>query len=199
MSQYFENDQKVSHKEKSFSFTVKGEKFTFQSDNGVFSKNALDEGSELLINTVLNENIQGDILDLGCGVGVIGLTLQKLIENTHLTLSDVNDRALALATQNADALNLSPRVNIVHSDLYQEFSHSTFDVIISNPPIRAGKKVTYEIYRGALEHLKQDGSLIIVIRKKQGAESVYEYLKSLYSRAAILKKKKGYYVIRAYK
>jgi 16S rRNA (guanine1207-N2)-methyltransferase len=70
---------------------------------------------------------------------------------------------------------------------------------VSNPPIRAGKKVTYEIYRGALEHLNDGGSLYIVIRKQQGALSVKSYLEELYGNVTVLAREKGYFILKSTK
>lgn len=135
---------------------------------------------------------------MGAGVGPIGLILASLSPSRYVTLADVNDRALALAKRNAISLGVEDRTKIIHSDVYLSID-SAFDTIVSNPPIRAGKKVTYAIYEGALSHLKENGRLIIVIRIKQGAYSALAYISSLYKKVEVLYKKKGYLVIQAFK
>ena len=198
MSHYFINDDKVVSRPHSIVYSINGVDFTFESDNGVFSKNELDKGSELLIKTLLPIDLGQSLLDLGCGLGVIGLTLAYFHPGLNVCLTDVNTRALSLCSANASTLKLSHRVTILQSDIYKQIE-GKFDSIVSNPPIRAGKKVTYEIYRGAMEHLKDGGSLYIVIRKQQGALSVKSYLEELYGNVTVLARDKGYYVLKSTK
>ena len=84
-------------------------------------------------------------------------------------------------------------------NLQKVILNNNFDTITLNPPIRAGKKVTYAMYAGAVDHLVEGGSLIIVIRKAQGAESAKTYLESIFSNVRILNKKKGFWIIQATK
>lgn len=198
MSHYFVNDDKVASKPRNIVYSIDGVDFSFESDNGVFSKNELDKGSELLIETLLPLNLGTKLLDLGCGLGVIGLTLAYFHPGLNVTLSDVNTRALSLCSANAATLMLSRRVTVLQSDIYLEIE-GKFDSIVSNPPIRAGKRVTYEIYKGALTHLIDGGSLYIVIRKQQGALSVKAYLEELFGNVTVLARDKGYYVLKATK
>lgn len=198
MSHYFVNDDKVASKPRTICYSINGVDFSLESDNGVFSKNDLDKGSELLIKELLPINLGENILDIGCGIGVIGLTLAYFTPTLKVCLTDVNTRALGLCSANAISLKLSQRVTILQSDVYEKIE-GKFTSIVSNPPIRAGKKVTYEIYRGALEHLIDSGSLYIVIRKNQGAPSVMSYLEELFGNVALLAREKGYYVLKATK
>lgn len=198
MSHYYINDDKLESKPRLISFTMDGKTISLMSDNGVFSKNELDQGTEILIRSLLPLDLYGDILDLGCGIGTIGLTLAYLLPHVNLICVDVNTRALALAQENAKRLQISNRVRCLQSDVYSGVE-GQFNYIVSNPPIRAGKKVTYSMYEGALEHLIDGGSLIIVIRKAQGALSAKAYLESIFSNVRILEKKKGFYVIQAIK
>ena len=198
MSHYFVNDDKVVSKPRSICYSINGVDFSLESDNGVFSKNELDKGSELLIEQLLPINLGENILDIGCGIGVIGLTLAYFHPSLKVCLTDVNTRALSLCDANANSLKLSQRVTILQSDIYKKIE-GKFNSIVSNPPIRAVKKVTYEIYKGALEHLVDSGSLYIVVRKNQGAKSVMSYLEELFGNVALLAREKGYYVIKATK
>lgn len=198
MGQYFDNDEDLAHKDIVFKVDLFDKTFTFHSDLGVFSKDGLDDGSRYLLETIAQADLGNSILDMGAGVGPIGLILASLSPSRHVTLADVNDRALALAKRNAISLGVEDRTKIIHSDVYLSID-SAFDTIVSNPPIRAGKKVTYAIYEGALSHLKENGRLIIVIRIKQGAYSALAYISSLYKKVEVLYKKKGYLVIQAFK
>ena len=196
MAQYFDNVEELGHQDITLEFSLLGETYHLKSDRGVFSKRGLDDGTRILLETIANLSLGRKILDLGCGVGPIGLILAHLDPNKFITLADVNIRALELSKKNADILGVSSQVEIVNSDVYLNIN-SIYDTIISNPPIRAGKKVTYKIYDEAGEHLTKDGSLIIVIRVKQGAQSVKEHLLSLFNKVEVLEKKKGYLVIQA--
>ena len=196
MAQYFDNVEELGHQDITMEFTLLGETYHFKSDRGVFSKRGLDDGTRILLETIANLSLGRKILDLGCGVGPIGLILAHLDPNKFITLADVNLRALELSKKNADILGVSSQVEIVNSDVYLNIN-SIYDTIISNPPIRAGKKVTYRIYDEAGEHLTKEGSLFIVIRVKQGALSVKEHLQSLFNKVEVLAKKKGYLVIQA--
>jgi 16S rRNA (guanine1207-N2)-methyltransferase len=198
MPQYFDNDETLAHREISFSYKLFGETFTLRSDAGVFSKDGLDDGSRLLLETIAKTDLGTEILDLGCGVGPIGLTLAKLDPSRHLTLADVNLRALECCKANAAALGVEDRVDIIESDVYSNIATS-FSTIVTNPPIRAGKKVTYAMYAGAVSHLNEGGSLILVIRKAQGAPSCQRYLETLFPSVSVVAQHKGYRILIAKK
>ncbi len=196
MPTYFDNVSELPHKEYKIAFEIEGRHYELAGDRGVFSKNSLDEGTRLLIETLLHRDIGKKVLDLGCGLGPIGLILAASDPGLRVTCSDVNLRALELTRRNAETLNVGDRVETVNSDLYHNIT-STYDSVISNPPIRAGKKVTYAIYLGAKEHLNPGGHLYIVIRKKQGAESALAYIKTIYEYVEVIASHKGYRVITA--
>ena len=197
MPQYFDNDPSLGHENLVLEFELFGEKYSLKSDKGVFSKNELDHGTRFLLETIAHLDLGHDILDLGCGVGPIGLILARIDPNRHVTLSDVNLRALELAKRNASILGVSSQTEIKESDVYSNLSSTTYDSIISNPPIRAGKKITYAIYDEAPSHLKEGGSLYIVIRKQQGADSAKRHIETIFQNVEILAKSKGYWVIKA--
>lgn len=196
MSQYFENDPLVASNKRTISYEISGQNITLLTDNGVFSKKHLDEGTLAFLRVLVPLRLSGEILDLGCGYGPIGLTIALTSSDARLTLADINTRALALAMDNAHMLGLSQRVTCLESNIYENIQ-GPFDFILINPPIRAGKKVTYRMYEGALDKLKNGGSLLIVIRKNQGAPSASRYIESLFGNITLLKKDKGYYVYRA--
>lgn len=198
MPQYFDNNEELSHDFHQYSFSLLGEEFSFISDSGVFCKDGLDDGSRLLLETIAKTDLGNSILDMGCGIGPIGLLLAHFDKNRHVTLVDVNRRALDCAKQNAAKLGLSSRVDLFESDVYSNIN-SSFSTIVTNPPIRAGKKVTYAMYAGAISHLNEGGQLILVIRKQQGASSCQEYLKTIFKEVEVVKSKKGYRILIAKK
>lgn len=198
MGQYFDNDPSVLSKEKIVSIDINGQHISFFTDNGVFSKNKIDEGSYAFLKVLIPLHLSGNILDIGCGYGTIGLTIALTSQLARLTLADINTRALALAKKNADILGLSQRVTILHSDVYENIE-GPYDSIVVNPPIRAGKEITYSMYKGALQRLIDGGSLFLVIRKNQGALTASKYIESLFGNITLLKREKGYHIYQATK
>ena len=191
MGQYFTNDKLPSNVKKT-TCMVLGNKFTFLTDNGVFSKDGLDFGSRLLLESIPLEEVGGKILDMGCGYGVFGIVISKLT-SAHVDMVDVNLRALHLATRNAKENSVS-NVSIFESNVYQNVS-SKYSSIVTNPPIRAGKKVVYDIVMNAKNYLESNGHLFLVIRKEQGAKSLIVDLEKIYT-VDILKKSKGFFIIK---
>jgi 16S rRNA (guanine1207-N2)-methyltransferase len=198
MSQYFDNDKAVKRVEKTISYYFNGVPFHLKSNNGIFSKNGLDFGSRVLMETVSSLNLTGDILDLGCGIGVIGLTLAYFDKNKY-TLVDINQLACDVANINALNLSLEDRVSIKCSDGFAEINEKIFDFILLNPPIRAGKEVIYKLYKDSYDHLKRGGLLYIVVRKDQGALSHKKYLESIFQDVSLLNKDSGYYIYGCHK
>lgn len=191
MGQYFSNEDLKSNIQK-YSVDILGKNYSFYTDNGVFSKDKLDFGTRVLLENLPVEKLHGDILDVGCGYGVIDIVLGKMVNANFLGV-DVNRRALHLAEMNKKENNLS-NINFVESSCYENVN-GKYDFIITNPPIRAGKKIVYEIVMGAKNYLKDDGSLFIVVRKEQGAKSMIRDLEEIY-KVEILNKVKGFFVIK---
>ncbi|MDR0934848.1 MAG: methyltransferase [Erysipelotrichaceae bacterium] len=198
MSQYFENDNKVISKEKTIEFDILGKHYALKTDNGVFSKSKIDEGTRIFLKTLVPLDLGERILDLGCGYGALGLVLASTHLYASLVLADVNARAVALCAYNARTLGLTSHVTCLQSDVYSNIE-GTFDSIVINPPIRAGKKVTYAMYLGAKEYLISGGSLYIVIRKAQGAESASKYIESIFGNISLISRAKGYLILKATK
>ncbi|MCI1986510.1 MAG: class I SAM-dependent methyltransferase [Lactobacillus sp.] len=197
MNQYFTNDPELAHDEHQFDFTLAGHSLRFTADNGVFSKHTIDYGSRVLIAVVAAAMPKGSLLDVGCGYGPIGLALAKADSTLQVTMSDVNQRALALAQRNATA-NGVQNVTIIESSVYAAIAGS-FDTIVTNPPIRAGKEIVSEILAGAWAHLNPGGALYAVLQKKQGAPSAKKLLQARFGNAEVVKKDKGYYILKATK
>lgn len=193
MGQYFTNDDLKSEL-KEFDVSLMGVKLSLMSDNGVFSKRGVDFGTRVLLDSLPKEMLEEPLLDVGCGYGPIGLSIAKSLGiETHLI--DVNRRALHLTELNAKRNDVH-NVHIYESDCYSNVdSNIKFRTIVTNPPIRAGKKVVYEILFGARFHLANDGNLFIVVRKEQGAKSMHRDLSEFYN-VEILTKEKGYFVFR---
>ena len=191
MSHYFLNDNNLKSNITKFSINISNNLFTFNTDNGVFSKGELDFGTYLLMKNILKENINGDVLDLGCGYGAIGITVKKIFNDTNVEMIDVNKRAIHLAKMNAKENNVS--VNVFESDGYVNVSKK-YDYIFSNPPIRIGKNNLYRLLIDTKDYLKDDGVFIIVVRKEQGALSLIKDM-SVYYNVNTIDKAKGFLII----
>jgi 16S rRNA (guanine1207-N2)-methyltransferase len=192
---YYSKNPNIESRPKYWDFTLRGHSLKFKTDNGVFSKNEVDFGSRLLIETfIMPEGVDGDILDVGCGYGPIGLTLGKLYPDRHVEMVDVNDRAIELARHNAQA-NEIMNVNIHESNVYEKIEGSRYAAILSNPPIRAGKSVVHSILSESYNHLVEGGELWIVIQKKQGAPSAMAKMEEVFGNVEVAEKKKGYFIL----
>ena len=191
---YFAENPDAEHDIHELKAQLLGQKMTFLTDAGVFSKKMIDYGSQALLKC-LDFHKQESVLDVGCGYGTLGLTLVKAKE-VEATLVDINQRALDLARQNAE--RNQALATIFQSNLYQNVE-GRFHHIISNPPIRAGKQVVHEVITGSYTHLLDGGDLTILIQKKQGAPSAKAKMEEVFGNCEILKKDKGYYILRSRK
>lgn len=194
MGQYFDNDNSIKSNIVKHDIDILNKNFTFFTDNGVFSKNKLDYGTRFLLEVLTTENIGDKVLDVGCGYGPIGIYISKVF-NSHVDMIDVNKRAVHLCQMNIKENNVN--CNAFVSDCYEKVD-DFYDTIITNPPIRAGKKIIYEIVMNACNHLIENGVLYIVIRKDQGAKSMISDLKKIYN-VEVLDKSKGFFVIKCKK
>ena len=190
MGHYFTNEKLPSDIKKTECFVL-GNKFTFLTDNGVFSKDGLDFGSRLLLETIPLEEVGGKILDMGCGYGVFGIVIGKLVQ-THVDMVDVNLRAIHLAQRNIKENHVND-INVFESNVYENVS-GKYSTIVTNPPIRAGKKIVYDIVMNAKDYLEENGKLFLVIRKEQGAKSLIVDLEKIYN-VKVLEKKKGFFIL----
>jgi 16S rRNA (guanine1207-N2)-methyltransferase len=192
MSQYFMNDKNVlSNITKTYA-NILDNSFTFYTDNGVFSKTGVDFGSRLLLENIPLSDIGDSVLDVGCGYGVFGIVLNKLL-GVKVTMCDVNRRALHLTQRNIDA-NSCSCCEVIESNCYQNIS-GKYSTVVTNPPIRAGKKIVYEILENAKNYLLPGGMLVFVIRKEQGAKSIISDMKKIYN-VEVLERKKGFFIIK---
>lgn len=195
---YYSNDPQSKMITKTNDYTIRDHTLKLTTSTGVFSKKGIDFGSRLLIESFEAPDVQGDFLDLGCGYGPIGLTLAVEFSDRHIKMVDVNERAIELATENARQ-NKIENVTIQQSDGFAKLAKERFAAVITNPPIRAGKKVIYPFFEKSATQLVSGGSLWLVVQKKQGAPSLIKFLETLFPIVEVRAKKKGYYIIQATK
>lgn len=192
---YYSSKPSASHDRQKIEATLRGRKFSFVTDAGVFSKQSIDYGSGVLIEHMAFPS-DAKVLDVGCGYGPIGLTAAVLVPEGHVTMLDVNERAIQLAQENARNNGIS-NVTILQSDLFSALGEQKFDAVVTNPPIRAGKDVVHRIYELSAARLTPQGALWVVIQKKQGAPSTQEKLELLFERVEEVTKDKGYRIFKA--
>lgn len=190
---YYTRTPTSQHDMRSFEIALDGLRLSFQTDAGVFSRDGLDSGTELLIRTL--PALKGEVLDMGCGWGALSLFVKARNPLIRLTAVDINERAVQLARANAELNGIA--CEVIASDGFEALGGRSFDSIISNPPIRAGKRVIYAMFDRARGHLPSGGALYIVMQTKQGADSALKYLKGIYASAEVIGRGGGFKVIKA--
>lgn len=190
---YTENNDLISEPEQ-FVFNYRNKALTFISDNGVFSKKMIDYGSRVLLEAISIDSSKKTLLDMGCGYGTFGIALKSVYPFLEVDMVDVNDRALNLTNENLKLNNIS--ANVYLSNTYDEVKNK-YDLIVTNPPIRAGKEVVTRILVESKKYLNLNGEIWVVIQKKQGAPSAKKNLESVFKKVDIIKRDKGYYILRA--
>jgi 16S rRNA G1207 methylase RsmC len=148
--------------------SVRGVTLTFFSSPGIFSKDELDRGTAVLLES-MRLPAQGSVLDLGCGYGVVGLVVGTLAPQLELVQSDVTQKAVTLARENAKRAKIETKV--IKSDCYDSLGGVRFDVILVNPPRAAGKDVIRRMISEAPDHLVAGGSLQLVAMTNKGGKS----------------------------
>lgn len=191
MSQYFDNDKNIKSERKLINFSFNDKNFSLYTDNGVFSKDKLDYGTRILLENIDINNLKGRVLDLGCGIGVVGIILGTLNKNISIDMVDINERAIILTKDNVKFNNINN--NVFVSDVYSNIN-GKYNFIITNPPIRAGKEVVRKFLLGGYDYLTDDGILYFVMRKDHGVKSMIKELENIYE-VDIVNKEKGFYIV----
>ena len=207
MSHYFSEKQEVKSDRKIIKYEIENKKFEFVTDNGVFSKTKVDFGTDVMLKVFLRENMNKknqkfDVLDIGCGYGVVTVIVKAFFENVKTMSSDVNERALELTTENLLKNEVVKDENndfeVRKSFVFDNISEK-FDVILSNPPIRAGKQTIFQIYEKSFEHLNENGEFYCVIQTKHGAKSTQKKLEEVFGNCETLEIDAGYRIFRSIK
>ena len=201
MGHYYDENPEVQSDEKIIHYHYQQHQLKLTTDAGVFSKGKVDFGSDTLVQTFLNEHPPGpskNVADVGCGYGPIGLMIAKVSPHHQITMVDVNKRALELARKNKKA-NQIDNVTIKESDGLSQLEDSSYDFVLTNPPIRAGKDVVHRIFEEAYQKLKSQGELYVVIQKKQGMASAKKKMEEIFNNVEVVNKNKGYYILKSLK
>ena len=197
MTHYFDKEPVSDHEIKTIHWQIDGRSFTFVTDQSVFSRYRVDFGTQRLIMSFITgtDPKNGRVLDLGCGYGVVGIVLKRLYPALTVVMTDINARAVGLARLNAEQ-NSVRYADVIQSDGLTDVN-GTFDVVLTNPPVRAGKETVYRFFSESAERLNPGGVLYVVLQKKQGAASTQKKLEALFPDVRIVDRTAGYHVIRA--
>ncbi len=197
MSQYFSNDFSLKNDNFIINYEILGKNLTFYSNNGVFSKNRIDKGSDIFIKYLLTLNLVGKVLDYGSGIGIIGICLNLFFKELDVTYCDVNYRCLELNKQNLKKYDLNGL--IVSNDELSKINDEIFDYVFLNSPIRSGKDNIYKMYKESYRLLKNNGEFYVIIRKDKGMLSHKAFLETIFNEVTIVYKEKGYFIIKMVK
>ena len=189
---YYTENPSSEHDFRTVRCSALGVEAEFLTDAGVFSRDGLDTGTRALLEALPEP--AGRVLDLGCGWGAVGVLMGKRCPKAEIVMTDINRRAAELARHNLAQNGVTAQV--FDGDGFENVP-GDFDMIVTNPPIRAGKAAIYAMFADAKARLRPGGELYIVIRKQQGAPSALKYLREIFSEAEVVSRTAGFWVIRA--
>ena len=172
-SQYFERTPEVASRPSVVTLALADLTLKLSTDRGVFSHDAVDAGTRLLLQEAAPPPADGDLLDLGCGYGPIALTMAKRSPGATVWAVDVNERALALCGANAERNGVH---NVRPAAIEDVPPDIRFAAIWSNPPIRIGKTALHELLLRWLRLLDDGGVATLVVQKHLGADSLASWL-----------------------
>jgi 16S rRNA (guanine1207-N2)-methyltransferase len=191
---YFSSDPAAPKKTVNIVLEVAGQEITIEAASGTFSSSKLDAGTAVLLKQDNHFPKDGNVLDIGCGWGPIGLAIAKLAKQTKVYGIDVNQRSIEQSNLNAEALGLKNYWAMHSKDLAADMK---FSAIWSNPPIRVGKKVLHELMETFIPRLEPGGKAMLVVQKNLGADSFQRWLASRFPESEVTRiaTDKGYRVI----
>jgi len=190
MPHYFDENQDSELRLREIKQVLRGEQYTFLSGSGVFSGREVDKGTKLLANKSFVQD-GWDVLDLGCGYGVVGIVIAKEFPECKVTLTDINKRAIILTKMNIEQYELK-NCTVKSGDMYKPVKDKKFDTIIVNPPYVAGRKVVFEMLTQAKDHLKKNGLLQVVFRHQKGGKAVMKKMEEIFGNVKDTAKQSGY-------
>lgn len=200
-NQYFENNEQLEHQPRSIDFQWQRQLLKFNTDSGVFSKNQVDYGSRVLLESVVADwqpQPEATIIELGSGYGPVAIALAKTYPAVRVIGVEINQRAQLLSIENA-RLNRVENVTFINEDATDVSVETLATVVVTNPPIRAGKAVIQAFVNQAHQSLQPEGLLYVVIQKKQGAPSMSKHMEEVFGNVEKLTQDKGYWILKSIK
>lgn len=178
---YFTGSPRSQGLRLAYSFSVNDHSYDIHTDAGIFSGDRLDKGTAVLLDAYrtgklsLPENVQGNIIDLGCGAGPLALVMAHHYTAARVWAVDVNEQAVEACRHNARANSCSNVVAVTPDEVPPD---ATFDLLWSNPPIRIGKEQLQELMLTWLSRLAPQGVAHVVMNKNLGGDSFAKWLLS---------------------
>ncbi|AVB75848.1 16S rRNA (guanine1207-N2)-methyltransferase [Methanococcus maripaludis] len=192
---YFSENPDSKHDESTISGMLRGKRFSFKTDSGVFSPKKIDKGTIILVEE-LEVSKDDDVLDVGCGYGVIGISIAD--EVNSVTMTDLNNRSVGLTRKNIKLNGKSEKnIEVFQGDLFEKVNNKKYSVIISNPPIKAGKDLIHKIISKGHDLLNENGSIWVVIQTKHGAKSLAKYMEEIFGNVETVTISGGYRVLKS--
>jgi 16S rRNA (guanine1207-N2)-methyltransferase len=173
--------------------SLRGRNFEFLTSSSVFSKRKVDLGTRILIEEMLLPK-SGNVLDIGCGYGAVGISAAASNPKLRVIMTDVNMRAIRLAKQNIET-NRIRNAEVKYGYLYEPVEAMRFDCVLSNPPVSAGMDVVKAIIEGAPKVMLTGGNFQMVIRSKIGAKALPEAFLAAFGDYEVLARESGYRVL----
>ena len=194
MEHYFSKKPKAPFRRESFTAKLLGNDIQINSGSGLFSMKDLDFGTKLLIENAKIPEDDAEVLDLGCGYGIIGIAIKKHYPNAKIFMCDINERAIMVSKENCSMNNAD--IKVLKSDIYSnpEFHEKKFDVVLTNPPFSAGKDVCIEFIKQSSDHLNKGGLFQLVAPHNKGGNSLKRIMLDVFNNAGEIAKKSGYRV-----
>ena len=190
---YFTREPASAAQRRTITVRLAGREVEVETAHGVFSPGHVDLGTRVLLRTVGDRVLAGDVLDLGCGWGPLALSMAMRSPGATVWAVDVNARALDLLRGNAARLGL-PGIRPITAD--QVPADLDFAAIWSNPPIRVGKESLHALLERWLPRLTHDGVAHLVVQRHLGADSLQRWIvESLGMPATRLASAKGFRVL----
>lgn len=179
---------------------LRNRKYTFCTRAGVFSRNGMDDGTRLLIESV-DILPMNSVIDVGCGYGPIGITAAHMASVGRVVMVDVNARAVECANRNIEAHHLhharkngKPRVEAVVSDRFDAVRGERFDRVVSNPPFHSGIDVLYPLVDQAYAHLRFHGKMFLVLMRHVG---IKRHIEKVFGNCTVVAQEGRYTVLMA--
>lgn len=188
---YFSAEPAVPSRPAPVELSLRGVELRLQSDRGVFAYAHLDRGTEILLGSIPDPP-DGDLLDIGCGYGPIGITVALLRPSAHVWAIDVNRRALDLTARNAAA---NGATNVTAAPPEDVPDNVTFSAIYSNPPVRLGKEPLHALLQQWLARLRPGGSAHLVVQRHLGSDTLAAWLAGMGYGVRRTRSRQGYRVL----
>ena len=190
MEHYYSEKQKSPSNLRKIKQKINNDDFEFCTASGVFSKDKVDKGTLILAeNMIIGRNYK--VLDIGCGIGILGIVAAKLFD-ADVVMTDINNRAVMLTRKNIELNNV--KAEIFQCNLYEKIKANNFDLILSNPPQASGKEICFQLIGQSKNYLKKNGSLQLVARHNKGGKMLSNKMQEVFGNVKVIAKKSGYWV-----